>query len=32
EPARLQQVLAEGAVVAEAQGLIDYWSKRNIAG
>jgi hypothetical protein len=32
EPARLQQVLDEGAVVAEAQGLIDYWSKRNIAG
>ena len=32
EPARLQQVLDEGAVVAEAQGLIDYWSKRNVAG
>lgn len=32
ESARLQQVLDEGAVVAEAQGLIDYWSKRNIAG
>ena len=32
EPARLQQILDDGAVVAEDQGLIDYWSKRNIAG
>ncbi|MCP4429101.1 MAG: DinB family protein [Chloroflexi bacterium] len=31
-PARLEQVMAEGAVVEEASGLIDYWSKRNIAG
>ncbi|NIS79815.1 MAG: hypothetical protein GTO14_06325 [Anaerolineales bacterium] len=32
DPARLQQVLFEGAVVEAAQGLIDYWSRRNIAG
>ena len=32
DPSRLQQVLDKGAVVAEAQGLIDYWSKRDIAG
>lgn len=32
EPARLQQVVQEGAVVESASDLIDYWSKRNIAG
>ncbi|MFC1923335.1 hypothetical protein ACFLY4_08595 [Chloroflexota bacterium] len=32
EPARLEQVMAEGAVVEAARDLIDYWSKRNIAG
>lgn len=32
DPSRLQKVLDEGAVVQEAQGLIDYWSKRTIAG
>jgi len=32
DPARLQKVLDEGAVVREAQGLIDYWSKRTTAG
>ena len=32
EPSRLQQVMAEGAVVEAARGLIDYWSRRNIAG
>jgi hypothetical protein len=32
DPARLQQVLDEGAVVPEAQGLIDYWGRRTIAG
>ena len=32
DPARLQQVLDEGAVVEAASGLIAYWSKRNIAG
>jgi hypothetical protein len=31
-PAHLQQVLNEGAVVKPAQGLIDYWNKRDIAG
>ncbi len=30
--ARLQRVLDEGAVVDRAQGVIDYWSRRNIAG
>jgi hypothetical protein len=32
EPSRLQQVVQEGAVVQAAGDLIDYWSKRNIAG
>ncbi len=32
EPARLQQVLMEGAVVEAARGLIDYWGKRTVAG
>ncbi|MCK4899059.1 MAG: hypothetical protein KAS38_09795, partial [Anaerolineales bacterium] len=32
DPARLQNVMEEGAVVEAASGLIDYWSKRNIAG
>ncbi len=29
---RLQRVLAEGAVVPQAQLIIDYWSRRTIAG
>lgn len=29
---RLQRVLAEGAVVPQAQPIIDYWSRRTIAG
>ena len=32
EPVRLQQLLDEGAVVEEARGIVDYWSRRNIAG
>lgn len=32
EPSRLQQVLDEGAVVEAATGIVDYWSKRNVAG
>ena len=32
DPARLEQVMEVGAVVEAARGLIDYWSKRNIAG
>ena len=32
EPSRLQQVIDEGAVVEEASGVLEYWSKRNIAG
>ena len=32
DPSRLQQVMDEGAVVEEARGLIDYWSRRNLAG
>lgn len=31
-PEHLQRVSDEGAVVAEAQGILDYWSKRDIAG
>jgi hypothetical protein len=31
-PARLQQMLDEGAVVEAARGLLDYWGNRNIAG
>lgn len=31
-PERLQQVLDEGAVVEEARGIVDYWSKRTVAG
>jgi hypothetical protein len=29
---RLQQVRAEGAVVEAADGILDYWGRRNIAG
>jgi len=32
EPARLQRVIAEGAVLEAASGVIDYWGKRSIAG
>ena len=32
DPTRLQCALDEGAVLPEAGGVIDYWSKRNIAG
>jgi hypothetical protein len=32
EPSRLQRVMDEGAVVEAARGIVDYWSKRNIAG
>jgi len=32
ESSRLQQVLDEGAVVEAASGIVDYWSRRNIAG
>jgi hypothetical protein len=32
DPARLAQIRKEGAVVEAASGIIDYWSKRNIAG
>jgi hypothetical protein len=32
EPSRLQQVKNEGAVAEAANGIIDYWGKRNIAG
>jgi hypothetical protein len=31
-PSRLERVLKEGAVLEEAKGLIDYWSRRDIAG
>jgi hypothetical protein len=32
DPKRLRRVMDEGAVVPEAQGLIDYWGRRTIAG
>jgi len=32
EPTRLQRVIAEGAVLEAASGVIDYWGKRSIAG
>jgi hypothetical protein len=32
DPACLERVMAEGAVVEEARDLVDYWSKRTIAG
>lgn len=31
-PKRLQRLLDEGAVLPEAQGLIDYWGQGTIAG
>jgi hypothetical protein len=31
-PERIQQVMVQGALVDAAQGIADYWSKRNIAG
>jgi len=31
-PSRLDLLVQEGAVVKEAKGLIDYWSKRTVAG
>ncbi len=32
EPDRIEQIRTSGAVVEAASGLLDYWSKRNIAG
>jgi hypothetical protein len=32
EPARLERVMAERAVVEAASGIVDYWGGRNIAG
>lgn len=32
EPARLDKVMEQGALVEEARPILDYWSKRNIAG
>jgi hypothetical protein len=32
DPIRIQQVMEEGAVVEAARGIVDYWSRRNIAG
>jgi hypothetical protein len=32
DPARLQRLTDEGAVVEEAAGLLEYWSRRTIAG
>jgi hypothetical protein len=32
EASRLQKVMAEGALLPEAIGVLNYWSKRTIAG
>jgi hypothetical protein len=32
DPARLEQVMAQGALVEAARGIADYWGRRNIAG
>ncbi len=32
DPVRLQQVMAEGAVVEAAWGIADYWGRRDVAG
>ena len=32
DPARIEKTKEEGAVVEKASDLLDYWSKRNIAG
>jgi hypothetical protein len=32
DPARLQRVWDEGAVVEAASGIVDYWGKRDVAG
>ncbi len=32
DPARLQQVMAQGALVEAARGIADYWGRRTIAG
>jgi hypothetical protein len=32
DPARLQRIWDEGAVVEEASGIVDYWGKRDVAG
>ena len=32
EPTRIEKIKEEGAVVEKASDLLDYWSKRNIAG
>ena len=31
-PNRLQQIMTEGVLVPEAKGILDYWSRRTIAG
>jgi hypothetical protein len=31
-PERIRQVMSEGAVVEAARDIVDYWSKRNVAG
>jgi hypothetical protein len=31
-PIRVQQVMDEGAMIEAARGIVDYWSRRNIAG
>ncbi len=32
DPERLQQIMDEGVLVPEAKGILDYWSRRTIAG
>jgi hypothetical protein len=32
EPARIRRIADQGAVLPEAQGVLDYWSRRTLAG
>jgi hypothetical protein len=32
DPNRLPQIMTEGVLVPEAQGILDYWSRRTLAG
>ncbi len=32
DPDRLQKIMTEGVLLPEAQGILDYWSRRTIAG
>ena len=32
DPERLQQIMDEGVLVPQAKGILDYWSRRTVAG